>query len=60
MWNKTCGSAVLMVIHFSGGLWHAVRCVTNHLKPTGKSAGMPWKLPALPHLKKFRPQIYVG
>jgi len=59
MWNKICGGAILMVIHFCGVLWHTMRCVT-HLKPTGKPAGMPLELPALPHLKKFKPQIYVG
>jgi hypothetical protein len=60
MWNKICGGAVLMVIHFCGGLWTAMRWFAHHLKPTGKPAGMPWKLHALPHLKKFKPQIYVG
>jgi len=60
MWNKTCGGAVLMVIYFCSGLLHAMMCVTHHLKPTRKPAGMLWKQHALPHLKKFGPQIYVG
>jgi hypothetical protein len=56
MWNNVCGGAVLMVIYFYGGLWHGVSCVSLRIKPTEKPAGMPWKLPALPHLKKFIPQ----